>query len=94
VIFPLRFAMLTICPALIVAGLVCTFFLILSYSAVTALLLAFAFSLSVYVGARRNIHYLDSVASLVVHQFYLLFGLLSLSKARDTWKKIERLSIK
>ncbi len=92
VIFPLRFAMLAICPALIVAGLVCTFFLILSYSVVIASLLAFAFFLSVYVGARRNIHYLNSVASLVVHQFYLLFGLLCLSKAKDTWKKIERSS--
>ena len=94
VIFPLRFAMLAICPALIAVGLISTFFLILLYSAVLALLLTFTCFLSIYVGAKRNIHYLNSVASLVIHQFYLLFGLLSLGKARGTWKKIERVSDK
>lgn len=91
-IFPLRFAMLVICPVLMVAGLVCTFLLILSYSAVLALLLTFACFLSVYIGARRNVHFLNFVASMVIHQFYLLLGLIFLGKKRGTWKKTARTS--
>ena len=94
VIFPLRFAMLAICPVLVVVGLISTFFLILSYSAVLALFLTFTCFLSISIGARRNVRYLNSVTSFLIHQFYLLLGLLFLGKSWGTWKKIERLPAK
>ena len=92
--FPLRFAMLIICPVLILAGLISTFFVILSFSVVLAVSLTFAVCLFLYLGTRINIRPLNSATSLLIHQFYLLLGLLFLAKRTSTWKKIERCPVK
>lgn len=90
VIFPLRLAMLTICPILILAGLLSTFFLILSFSKVLCILSTFAFCLFLYLGTKMNMRALNSVTSFFIHQFYLLSGLLLLGKSMRTWKATYR----
>lgn len=89
-IFPLRFAMLTICPVLMVVGLFCTFFSILSYSVLLAVFLTFGFCLFLYLGLRIRMGVLNSVTSLVFHQFYLLLSLLFLGKNMSTWKRAKK----
>ncbi len=86
VIFPLRLAMLTICPILILVGLLSTFFLILSFSEVLCALSTFAFCLFLYLGTKVKVRALNTVTSFFIHQFYLLFGLLLLGKSMRTWK--------
>jgi biofilm PGA synthesis N-glycosyltransferase PgaC len=86
VIFPLRFAMLIICPILILAGLLSAFFLVLSFSEVLCMLSTFAFCLFLYLGTRMKIRALNSITSVFIHQFYLLSGLLLLGKSMRTWK--------
>ncbi len=90
VIFPLRFAMLTICPILVLVGLLSTFFLVLSFSEVLCMLSTFAFCLFLYLGTNTKIRAVNSVASVFIHQFYLLSGLLLLGKSMTTWKATYR----
>lgn len=89
-IFPLRFAMLAICPFLMFAGLFSTLFLFLSYSVVLAVSLIFAICIFLYLGFRMSRGPLTFVSSLFIHQFYLLLGLIFLSKKRTTWERTER----
>jgi len=90
VIFPLRLAMLTICPILILVGLLSTFFLVLSFSEVLCILSTFAFCLFLYLGTKMKMRALNSVTSVFIHQFYLLSGLLLLGKSMRTWKATYR----
>ena len=92
-IFPLRLAMLTLCPVLMLAGLVSLFLAILSYSAVLAVSLTFAACIFLYLGTRIDMPLLNSVTSLLIHQFYLLLGLLFVGKRTGTWKKTERFQL-
>jgi biofilm PGA synthesis N-glycosyltransferase PgaC len=88
-IFPLRLAMLTLCPVLMLTGLIATFLALLSFSAVLALSLTFAALILLYIGTKINIPPLNLVTSLLIHQFYLLLGLFLAGKRTRTWKKIE-----
>ena len=90
VIFPLRLAMLTICPVLVLVGLISAFFLVLSFSEVLCALSTFAFCLFLYLGTKVKIRALNSVTSVFIHQFYLLFGLFFLGKSMRTWKGTSR----
>jgi glycosyltransferase involved in cell wall biosynthesis len=90
VIFPLRLAMFTICPILILVGLISTFFLFLSFSEVLCVLLTFALCSFLYLGSKMNIGALNAVTSFFIHQFYLLFGLFFLGKSMRTWKGTSR----
>ena len=89
-IFPLRLAMLTLCPVLMLAGLVSMFLAILSFSAVLAVSLTFAACVLLYLGTKIDIPPLNAVTSLLIHQFYLLLGLLFVGKRTSTWKQTER----
>jgi cellulose synthase/poly-beta-1,6-N-acetylglucosamine synthase-like glycosyltransferase len=86
-IFPLRLAMLTLCPVLMVVGLVSAFLAVLAFLPILAVSLAFAASLLLYVGAKLNISLLNSLASLFIHQLYLLLGLFSAGRRTSTWMK-------
>lgn len=86
VIFPLRFAMLIICPILVLVGLLSAFFVVLSFSEVLCIMLTSAFCLFLYLGTKVRIGALNSVTSVFFHQFYLLSGLLLLGKSMRTWK--------
>jgi len=90
VIFPLRLAMLTICPVLVLVGLISAFFLVLSFSEVLCALSTFAFCFFLYLGTKLNMGVLNSVTSFFIHQFYLLFGLFFLGKSMRTWKGTSR----
>jgi glycosyltransferase involved in cell wall biosynthesis len=90
VIFPLRLAMLTMCPILILVGLLSSFILILSFSEILSILSAFAFCLFLYLGTKRNVRALNLVTSFFIHNFYLLFGLPLLGKSIRTWKATHR----
>jgi len=93
-IFPLRLAMLTLCPVLMFSGLVFLFLAILSFSTVLAVSLTFAACIFLYLGTKIDIPPLNSITSLLVHQFYLLLGLLFMGKRTSTWKKTERYPVK
>lgn len=92
-IFPLRFLMMTACP------------LLLLLSAVSYLICAYLFSVTVFVGvallvglllllgAKTNTKILNFIASFSIHQVYLLTGLLLSYRKMSVWKKIERTKI-
>jgi len=90
VIFPIRLAMFTICPILVLVGLLSTFYFVLSFSELLCALSTFAFCSFLYLGTRTNIGALNSVTSFFIHQFYLLFGLLLIGKSMKTWKGTNR----
>lgn len=89
-IFPLKFAMLIICPFLIVFGITFfTIFVILSYNIFLYSLFSFTlifFTLLILISKRFSALFLG----FLFHQFYLIIGLvLSFRKGRF-WKKINR----
>jgi glycosyltransferase involved in cell wall biosynthesis len=90
VIFPLRFVMFIVCPFLMFAGIFSTFYLIVSYSMILALALGVGACLLFYVGTKTKMGTLNSVASLLIQQFYLSLGLLLVGKSTSTWKSIKR----
>jgi hypothetical protein len=91
-IFPLRFAMFIICPLLMFAAVFSTFYLIFSYSIILGALLAAGACLLFSLGTRTKIRALNSLASLLIQQFYLLLGLLLVGKKMGTWKSVDRVS--
>lgn len=90
VIFPLRFAMFVICPFLVFAGILSTFYLLFSYSLFLAVTLGVGAFLVLYAGTRTKISSLNSVTSVLAQQFYLLLGLFLLPKKNGTWNSIKR----
>lgn len=90
VIFPLRFAMLLLCPPLVLLGLLSTLVFFSSCSIAIAVLSAFGFCVFLYVGAKVKIKPVNSVVSFLFHQFYLLLGLVFLGRNRSIWKSVKR----
>lgn len=90
VIFPLRFAMLLLCPPLVLLGLLSTLVFFSSCSIAIAGLSAFGFCVFLYVGAKVKIKPVNSVVSFLFHQFYLLLGLVFLGRNRSIWKSVKR----
>lgn len=89
-IFPLRFAMLLLCPPLVLLGLLSTLVFLSSYSTTIAVLSAFGFCGFLYIGAKAKIKPVNSTMSFLFHQFYLLLGLVFLGRNRSTWKSVKR----
>jgi cellulose synthase/poly-beta-1,6-N-acetylglucosamine synthase-like glycosyltransferase len=90
VIFPLRFAMLFLCPPLVLLGLLSTLVFFSSFSIAIAVFSAFGFCVFLYVGAKVKIKLVSSVASFLFHQFYLLLGLVFLQRNKSIWKSVKR----
>jgi glycosyltransferase involved in cell wall biosynthesis len=90
VIFPLRFAMLLLCPPLVLLGLLSTLVFFSSFSIAIAVFSAFGFCVFLYVGAKVKIKLVSSVASFLFHQFYLLLGLVFLERNKSIWKSVKR----
>lgn len=89
-IFPLRFAMFILCPLLTFTAIFSTIFLIFSYSITLLIVLIVAACLLFFVGTKTKKGLLNSTASLLMQQFYLLSGLLLIRKRTKTWKSAER----
>ena len=89
-IFPLRFLMFVVCPLLTLVGIFATIIFILSYSVLFAGVLVVVACLFFFVGTKIKVGLLNSVASLVIQQFYLLLGLLLAGKRTKTWNSVNR----
>lgn len=84
-IFPLRFAMFTICPALAFIGsstvLLSTFHL----SPVLGLMLLSTVCFFLFLGTRTKISFLRLFSSFAFHQFYLVLSLILSPKKMSVW---------
>jgi biofilm PGA synthesis N-glycosyltransferase PgaC len=90
IIFPLRLAMMMICPILFFVGLTAMLLGAVYLSITFALFLLFLFSFFTFLGARIKVHKLNVVSSFVVHQFYLLMALFLSQKRVAVWRPAER----
>jgi len=90
VVFPLKFAMLVLCPVLMCIGFVSfVVFILLSQSIVLYSFLLLGL-LTVAVISAISGRLCSLVSGFVLHQFYLIVGLFSSFKKGGFWKKIER----
>jgi len=89
-IFPLKFSMHVLCPILMCTGFVSTIvFILLSNSVMLYLLVLLVTSaILLALGFLQPLRRL--VFSFVLHQLYLVAGLLSLARKTVFWKRIER----
>lgn len=89
-IFPLRFLMMTVCPLLLllstISFLICAYLISTPVFIMVALIMGLVFLL----GAKTNMKTLNLIASFVIHQAYLLTGLLLSPRKMNVWRKIER----
>ncbi|MCX6648719.1 MAG: glycosyltransferase [Candidatus Bathyarchaeota archaeon] len=88
-IFPLRFAMMTFVPIMILLSI--PLFLVTSilyYPPIYILFLAMI--LMTVIGVHYNMPFFSFVISFLLHQVYLAIGLLSSYKSMHVWRKIDR----
>jgi glycosyltransferase involved in cell wall biosynthesis len=85
-IFPLQFAMFLVCPVLFLAGLASLLFWVSEFSISWALQLVVLLSLVIWGGTKVESRLLNSLTSIVVHQFYLVLGLLWSRRPFGTWQ--------
>ena len=94
IVFPLRFAMMIVCPSLLFVG-ACAMILASAFlSLKLALLLMSLPSILVYAGMKTSFAKLNLVSTFAVHQFYLLTGLVVSQRKTTVWKPAERESAK
>ena len=89
-IYPLKFSMHVLCPILMLLGFISiVLFIFLSGNALLLYLCAFSalFLVAAYVFSDKLQNFLSS---FLLHQSYLLLGLLFVPKKSHVWKKIER----
>lgn len=89
-IFPLRFAMLLLCPSLVLVGMLSTLVLLSSCSIAITVLLTFGFCAFLIAGSKVNFKSVNFVASFLFHQLYLILGLIFLGRNRSVWKSVKR----
>ena len=92
-IFPLRFAMMVMCPILLLSSV----FLLFAFTAIISPLL-FAITvlisiLVIFLGATTSIKPINFITSFILHQVYLCAGLFQSRKKMTVWKKIERINV-
>jgi len=92
-IFPLRFLMMTVCPSLLLLSVVS--YLIVAYLVSTTVFVGVALlaGLVLLLGAKTNTKILNLITSFLIHQVYLVIGLLLSRRKMTVWKKIERKSM-
>lgn len=93
IIFPLRFAMMVLCPILLLSSM----FLLFAFAALISPLLfaatALVSMLAILLGATSSIKSLNFVTSFILHQVYLCAGLFQSRRKMTVWKKIERINV-
>lgn len=89
VIFPLRLLMIIASPILSLVGCVAVL-VALAYVSTYWVLGLVLFLLVSFVGSRLKLSKLSLLWSLIVHQCYLLVGLLLSTRSLSLWKPVER----
>lgn len=84
-IFPLRFAMLVICPALAFMGASAVFLSVFHLSTVLGLLFLCVACFFLFLGTRTRNPILRFFSSFAFHQFYLVLGLILSPKKMSVW---------
>lgn len=92
-IFPLRFAMMILAPVLLLAAITTSLLAVAYLSTVLCLTLTLVFLFCVYAGAKIKLSWLNVLSSFVVHQFYLLVGLILSQRKATMWKPAKRSEI-
>jgi biofilm PGA synthesis N-glycosyltransferase PgaC len=89
-IFPLRFLMMAVCPLLFFLSAI--FYLIFAYLVYIPVFLTLVLVVGVVLvlGTKTNKKILNWITSFVIHQIYLLVGLILSPRKMNIWKKIER----
>jgi cellulose synthase/poly-beta-1,6-N-acetylglucosamine synthase-like glycosyltransferase len=91
-VFPLRLLMMTVSPVLSLVG--CAAILVaLAYVSIYWILSSALFLLVLYAGSRLGLSKLSLLWSLLVHQCYLLIGLLLSGRKRAVWRPVQRSSV-
>lgn len=84
-IFPLRIAMLIICPVLALIGSLAVFLFVFSIAAVWGLALLSAVCFFLFLGTRTRNRFLRFFSSFTFHQSYLVLGLIMAPKKMRVW---------
>lgn len=92
VIFPLRFMMMIISPLLTLAGFVAVLVSI-AYVSIYWLSAIVLLMIVLYAGSKAGMGGPSLLWSLVLHQCYLLMGLLLATRKRSVWRPVQRGSI-
>jgi cellulose synthase/poly-beta-1,6-N-acetylglucosamine synthase-like glycosyltransferase len=90
IIFPLRFAILLICPLLIFVGLLLVLVVAFYFSHILSILMICVFFLYLFLGMKTNVSALNTPASFLVHQAYLLLGLIFSWRRTNIWTKRQK----
>lgn len=85
IVFPLRFAMLTICPALIFVSLLLGTVLIFLFSYILGIVAVCLLSLCLLLGMKTSLAVFNVLSSFLAHQLYLLLGLILSKRRTNTW---------
>lgn len=91
IIFPLRFSMMVFCPLLTFLSFILFFFFLCLTSTTLFLLLLLSAVAIIAFGARANGRIFNFIPSFLVHQIYLLMGLMVSHRKRSVWQRIERM---
>lgn len=89
-IFPLRFAMMMLSPILLILGLTAMLLGAIYVSVTLASSLTILFLTCVFLGTKSKVRKLNMFSSFVIHQFYLLVGLVFSQKRVAVWRPAER----
>lgn len=90
IIFPLRFAMMVICPVALVIGFAAMVVGTIYLSIALPPLLILLFSFCTFLGMKSVLRELNVFSSFVAHQFYLIMGLFLSQKSAAAWRPPER----
>jgi cellulose synthase/poly-beta-1,6-N-acetylglucosamine synthase-like glycosyltransferase len=90
IIFPLRFLMMTICPPLFFLGCVAFVVATAYVSVYLSLSVIWLALLGSFIGNKVKLDKVSLLHSLVVHECYLLIGLLQSGRRRSVWRPVQR----
>jgi len=89
-IYPLRFAILIICPLLIFVGLLLVPVAMLYFSHILSMLTICLFFVYLFLGMKTNVSAFNTPTSFLVHQGYLLLGLIFSWRRTNIWARSQR----
>jgi cellulose synthase/poly-beta-1,6-N-acetylglucosamine synthase-like glycosyltransferase len=90
IIFPLRFAMMVLCPIAFVIGFATMILGTIYLSIALPLFLIFIFLFCAFLGMKLKLPGLNFFSSFVAHQYYLIMGLFLSQKKLAAWRPPER----
>jgi hypothetical protein len=91
-ILPLRFLMMLFCPPALLVGSVCLVIAALYAPMGWPLVASLLILAASYVGGRLGGSRLGLLYSLLLHQYYLLAGLVLSTRKYSTWRPVERVT--